>query len=94
MTIDFKNNKIYHYDKENKLKEHKPISSEFSEIEVLSDGRLLIIEDYYKYENGDKSNLYCLNQSMEIEWFLPFPNKNVNGMENYVVEPQKVDFNF
>jgi hypothetical protein len=71
MTIDFKNNRIYHFDREIKCKEHKPISSEFREIEVLSDGRILIVEDYFKYKNGDKSNLYCLNQNMEVECFYP-----------------------
>ena len=84
MTIDFKNNRIYHFDKALKLKEHRPISADFKEIEVLHDGRLLIIEDYNKYENGEKSNLYCLNQNLEIEWFLPFPGDNIDGMQNYV----------
>jgi len=84
MTIDFKNNRIYHFDREIKCKEHKPISSEFREIEVLSDGRILIVEDYFKYKNGDKSNLYCLNQNMEVEWFLPFANTNHSSMDNYV----------
>ena len=64
--------------------EHKPISTEFSEIEVLSDGRILIVEDYYKYKNGDKSNLYCLNQNMKVEWFLPFVNTFHSNMDNYV----------
>jgi len=84
MTIDLKNNRIYHLDKEMKLKEHKPISTEFSKIEVLSDGKLLIVEDYFKYENGEKSNLYCLNQDIEIEWFLPYLNINQSDMDNYV----------
>ena len=84
MTIDFKNISIYHFDSKNKKVEHKPISTEFKEIEVLPDGRILIVEDYYKYKNGDKSNLYCLNQNMEIEWFLPFVNKIHSDMDNYV----------
>ena len=49
--------------------------------------QILIIEDYYKYENGELSNLYCLNQNLEIEWFLPFPRTSVpnnNRMNDYV----------
>jgi|SRR5690606_27248699 hypothetical protein len=84
MTIDFKNNRIYHFDEDLKLTEHKPISTEFKEIEVLSNGKILVLEDYYKYENGNKSNLYCINQHMEIEWFLPYPYENHNLKDNYV----------
>lgn len=84
MTIDFRNNRIYHYDENRNLKEHKPFSSTFSHIEILSNRKLLIIEDYYKYENGDKSNLYCLNKNFEVEWFLPYVGKNENGLDNYV----------
>jgi len=64
--------------------EHKPISTSFVEIEVLQDGRLLIIEDYSEYNNSNKSNLYCLNQNMKIEWFLPYINGNQSSMDNYV----------
>lgn len=84
MTIDFKNNRIYHFDKDLNLTEHKPISTEFKEIEVLSNGKILVVENYYKYENGDNSNLYCINQKMEIEWFLSYPYENHNSMDNYV----------
>jgi hypothetical protein len=84
MTIDFKNNRIYHFDKDLNLTEHKPISTEFKEIEVLANGKILVVENYYEYENGDNSNLYCINQQMEIEWFLPFPYENHNSMDNYV----------
>jgi len=84
MTIDFKNNRIYHFDKDLSLIEHKPISTEFKEIEVLSNGKILVVENHYEYENGDNSNLYCINQKMEIEWFLPYPYENHNSMDNYV----------
>jgi hypothetical protein len=84
MTIDFKNNRIYHFDKDLNLAEHKPISTEFMEIEVLRNGKLLIVENYYQYDNDDKSNLYCLNHRMEVEWFLPYPQSNANSMDNYV----------
>lgn len=70
MTIDIKNNLIYHFDENRNRKEHRAISTSFSQIEVLNDGRILVLENYYKYENGHKSNLYCLNQNIEIEWFL------------------------
>ena len=84
MTIDFRNNRIYHFNKDSTLKEHRPISSEFSEIEVLPNGKILVIENYYKYENEHKSNLYCINPQMEIEWFLPYPHKDHNQMDSYV----------
>lgn len=83
MTIDFRNNRIYHFDENLRLKEQKPFSTNFSHIEVLENGKVLIIENYYKYENGDKSNLYCLNQNIEVEWFLP-TSKNVDGIDPYV----------
>jgi hypothetical protein len=43
---------------------------------VLADGRLLIIEDGNKYHFEGKSNLYCLNRDLIIDWFvnLPYPN--------------------
>ena len=66
------------------MTEHKPISTEFKEIEVLSNGKILVVENYYEYENGDNSNLYCINQQMEIEWFLPYPYENHSSMDNYV----------
>ncbi len=84
MTIDFRNNRIYHFDENRKLKEHKPFSSSFSHMEILPNGKLLIIEDYFKYENGDISNLYCLNQDFKVEWVLPYVGKNENGLDNYV----------
>jgi|GEM_PF-2588096 len=61
MTIDFKNNRIFHFDQDLNLTEHKPISTEFKEIEVLSNGRILIVENYHEYDNDGKSNLYCIN---------------------------------
>ncbi len=84
MTIGFKNNRIYHFDKDLTLVEHKPFSTIFKEIEVLPNGNILVIENYFDYENRGKSNLYCLNQEMEIEWFLPYPYENPNSMDNYV----------
>jgi hypothetical protein len=83
MTIDIRNNRIYHFDEKINKKEHRPFSTNFSQIEVLNDGRILVLENYYKYENGQKSNLYCLNQKIEIEWFLP-TGFNEDGVDVYV----------
>ncbi|REG88754.1 hypothetical protein [Flavobacterium aquicola] len=83
MTIDLKNNTIYHIDANRNKKVHKAISTSFSQIEVLNDGRILVLENYYKYENEQKSNLYCLNQNIEIEWFLP-TGIDEDGVDNYV----------
>ena len=69
MTIELRNNRIYHYDENRKLKEHFAFSTSFSHFEILNDGRVLVMENYYQYENGEKTNLYCINQSVEIEWF-------------------------
>ena len=71
MTIEIQNNLIYSYDKNRIKKEHKPFSTSFSQIEVLNDGRILILEDYYKFKYEQKSNLYCLNQDINIDWFVP-----------------------
>ena len=83
MTIDLRNNSVYHFDENLIKKEHKAISTSFSQIEVLKDGRILVLENYYKYENGQKSNLYCLNYKIEIEWFLP-TGINEDGVDVYV----------
>lgn len=42
MTIDIKNNLIYSVDRSKNRKEHKAISTNFSQIEVLKDGRILV----------------------------------------------------
>lgn len=83
MTIDIKNNLVFHFNENLIKKEHKAISTSFSQIEVLKDGRILILENYYKYENGQNSNLYCLNQNLEIVWFLP-TGINEDGVDVYV----------
>ncbi len=69
MTIELKNNRIYHYDENRNLKEHVAFSTKFSHFEILNDGRILVMENYYEYENGENTNLYCINQNVEIEWF-------------------------
>jgi hypothetical protein len=83
MTVELKNNRIYHYDENRKLKEHFAFSTDFSQFEVLKDGRILIMEKYYKYENGNNSNLYCVNQDLEIEWFAEI-GKSEEGLDVYV----------
>jgi len=77
MTIEIQNSLIYNYDKNKIKKEHKPLSTSFSQIEVLNDGRILILENYYKFKYEQKSNLYCLNQDIDIDWFLPIQNADI-----------------
>lgn len=73
MKIDFKSNEIIWFS-ENLVKHaHKPLSTSFNEIEVLPDGRILVIEEYYQFSYGRKSNLYCLNRKLEIDWHLDYP---------------------
>ena len=83
MTIELRFNRIYHYDENRNLKEHIAFSTNFSHFEVLKDGRILVMENYYKYENGENSNLYCVNQNVEIEWFAEI-GKNEDGLDAYV----------
>ena len=84
MTIDIKNNRIYHFDEEANLIEHRPFSTGFKEIEVLANGDLLIIEDDHNYAHVGRSNLYCLGQQMHIKWFLRYPHMDPNPMDAYV----------
>jgi len=84
MRIDLKNDLIIGFNTTSKRIEHKPLSTNFKEIEILQDGRILIIEDYYNYKYKDYSNLYCLNRKMEIDWFLPFPHIGPNDNDHYV----------
>jgi hypothetical protein len=69
MTVTLKENRIYHFNENLKIKEHFAFSTKFACFEILNDGRLLVMEDYYNYKNEEKSNLYCINQQIEIEWF-------------------------
>ena len=82
MIINLQENRIYTYD-DRKLKEHKAISTNFSHFEILPNGKILIIENYYNYHNGENSNLYCLNQNIEIEYFVP-TTKSEDGLDLYV----------
>ena len=83
MTIELRNNRIYHYDETQKLREHFAFSTNFAQFEVLNDGRILVMENYYQYENEERSNLYCINQNIEIEWFAQI-GKNEDGIDSYV----------
>jgi len=83
MNIDLKNNEIQGYVNGIK-KTHKPLSTEFREIEILPDGKILVIEYYYKFKYQNFSNLYCLNRNIEIEWFLPFPDNGPDDFDYYV----------
>jgi len=84
MQIDIRHNQIIGFDRNNKRKVHKPLSTIFSEIELLSDGRIIVIEDYYKFKYKDYSNLYCLNRNIEIDWFLQFPDDGPDKFDYYV----------
>ena len=83
MTIELKNNRIYHYDENRNLKEHFAFSTKFSHFEILKNGKILVMENYYEYENGENSNLYCINQNIEIEWFAE-SKRNQEGIDVYV----------
>ena len=84
MKIDFTNKEIVWFDEDLKRFSHKPISTKFKEIEVLRDGRILIIEDYYEYHNDNYSNLYCLSRNLAIDWFLEYPNEEFRDNSGYV----------
>lgn len=84
MKIDLKNNEIIWFTENVKKRSHKPLSTSFKEIEILPDGRILIIEDYYDFYYHGKSNLYCLNRQMEIDWHLDYPIEEYKENSGYV----------
>lgn len=83
MKIDLRNNEIVCFDKDGNKNFHKPLSTAFREIEVLEDGRILIIEDYTNFEYEDKSNLYCLNRKLKIDWHLDYPIEEYKSNSGY-----------
>jgi hypothetical protein len=83
MKIDLRNNQILRFEN-GKLKTHKPLSTEFKEIEILLNGKILVIEGYYSFKYENHSNLYCLNRNLEIDWYLPFPDDGPNEFDYYV----------
>ncbi len=53
----------------------KPISTSIHQIKELSNGSIIILENYYKFKG--ESNLYCIDkESQKVIWFaeLPMPN--------------------
>nr|WP_067055015.1 hypothetical protein [Mucilaginibacter sp. L294] len=74
MKIDLLNNVISLVDEFGVGKKQSPLSTRFKEVEILTDGRLLVCEDYFEFNYRGKSNLYCLNSALDIEWFLPMPS--------------------
>jgi hypothetical protein len=84
MIIDFKNDCITYFAENFQAKVHKPFSTSFSEIEVLKDGRIIVIEDYYEFKFETQSNAYCLNRELEIDWFLPLPHPAQDPDDVYV----------
>ena len=83
MTIDLIRKRIYHIDENRNLKEHFAFCTNFSHFEILNDGRVLVMENYYGYENLGNSNLYCINQNLEIEWFVQ-PEKKGERIDQFV----------
>ena len=83
MIIDLKHNEIKRYENGSKLSV-VPLSTSFSEFEILPNGKILVIEDYYKFNYRKKSNLYCLNRNVEIDWFLPFQDDGPEEFDYYV----------
>jgi hypothetical protein len=84
MIIDFENNCIWYRSENFQQKTHTPFSTNFKAIEILKDGRILVLEDYYKFSFEGKSNLYCLNRYLEVDWFLQFPNSTFDKDDLYV----------
>lgn len=78
MIIEITFNKLYSFDEKGVRKEHRPISTKFNHFQILNNGYILVIEEQFNYFNDGKSNLYCLNKNLEIQWFLPFRLKNCN----------------
>jgi len=83
MKIDLRNNEIVWFTANGETNLHKPLSTTFKEIEILNDGRLLIIEDYNDFNYQNKSNLYCLNRQLKIDWFLDFPVEEYKANSGY-----------
>ena len=52
MTIELRNNRIYHRDENGTLKEHFSFSTNFSHFGVLNDGKILVIENYFNIANN------------------------------------------
>jgi hypothetical protein len=84
MKIDIKENKITRFDENRIKKEHLPFSTGFDEIEVVPDGRLIILENFRDFDHNGKSNVYCLNRNLEIDWYLPLPNQQHTANDVYV----------
>ena len=76
MKIDFRNCKISCFSDKTGYKEHVPLFTTFTYIEVLDNGRILVCEDYHNLIDNGITNLYCLNRSLEIDWYLPLPFKS------------------
>ncbi len=85
MKIDFKNNEIIWFEENVKKHSHKPLYTSFKEIEVLENGKILIIEDYTNFNLNGKSNLYCLNRLLEIEWHLEYPIEEYKDHSGYTI---------
>ncbi len=83
MKIDIRNNELSRLSEDQTRFSHKALSTSFKVIELLPDGRILVLEDYYQFEYIGKSNLYCLNRDLEIAWFLDFPYERVKDTSNY-----------
>lgn len=67
----------------------KPISTSIHQIKELSNGSIIILENYYKFIG--ESNLYCIDKkSQQVIWFaeLPMPDdiySNKFSINNYEI---------
>jgi hypothetical protein len=84
LNINIKDNTITGFDKNLKRKQHLPLSTRFDQIEVLDNDCILVCEYYYKFDLNGKSNIYCLNRFLDIVWFLPLPNADLQSDDIYV----------
>jgi hypothetical protein len=56
MNIEVKKNTICLIDENGIAIEHKAFSTDFSQVEIIRNCKILVLENYYKYKNGQKSN--------------------------------------
>ena len=84
MNINLKDNTITGFDRNLKRKQLLPLSTRFDQVEVLDNGFILVYEYYYKFDLKGRSNIYCLNRFLDIVWFLPLPNADLQSDDVYV----------
>ena len=64
--------KNYFKNTKNTIKLIKPLSTSICQKKDLTNGRVIVLENYYKY--AGESNLYCIDQkSQQVIWFAELP---------------------